>query len=557
MRRTFEWPSLGRRWQQVLLLSAVTGMLTGAGVALFEEMTNGILLSSVLKAPLWVLAVAPLTGLLIAAAALRWAGRGASPSTSDEYVKNFHDRERRLPLRPVPARMLASVATLGLGGPLGYEGPSIYLGAAIGSGLQGRLARFFSRDDAKVLLVAGAAAGVAAIFKTPATGAIFALEVPYQEDLARRMLLPALIGAAVSYVTYAAFQSTAPLLPVKGAPPFNLVDIGGAVIVGILAGVGARAFAWSLRRAKSVSESGHGLWRAVGAGVVLGAMAVGSHFVFHEPLTLGPGYHAVQWAIDPTHSLELVVLLLVLRAAAVNAAIMGGGAGGLFVPLVVEGALLGRICGSAFGQAGSSLFPVIGIAAFLGAGYRVPLAAVMFVAESTGRPAFVVPGLMAAVVAQLIMGRRSVSPYQQATRGGHLERRFSIPLANAVETDIRTIPPDATVADFFWHHLIGSREKAVAVVEGAHYLGTVRLDEMEGVPRDAWDATPVSEIMRTDIPVARLTWTLRQALAAMETADVDQLPVVQDNGGFVGIVSTADLLKLDEILEQTGDTGDP
>ena len=62
-------------------------------------------------------------------------------------------------------------------------------------------------------------------------------------------------------------------------------------------------------------------------------------------------------------------------------------------------------------------FTVIGAAAFLGAGYRVPLAAVVFVAEATGRPGFVVPGLLAAVVAELVMGRESVTAYQRAATG--------------------------------------------------------------------------------------------------------------------------------------------
>src|SRR5947209_16713469 len=160
--------------------------------------------------------------LILAALALRFLANGATPATSDEYIRNFHDRERRLDERPVLGRVVASVATLGLGGAMGYEGPSIYMGAAAGSALQRRLARFFSRDDAKVLLVAGAAAGVAAIFKAPATGAVFALEVPYQDDLARRMLLPSLFGAAVSYVTFVTFTTTAPLLPISGSPPFDL-----------------------------------------------------------------------------------------------------------------------------------------------------------------------------------------------------------------------------------------------------------------------------------------------------------------------------------------------
>jgi CIC family chloride channel protein len=87
---------------------------------------------------------------------------------------------------------------------------------------------------------------------------------------------------------------------------------------------------------------------------------------------------------------------------------------GLFVPLVVAGALMGSFAGRAIGVANPTLFLVIGVAAALGAGYRVPLAAVMFVAEATGRPGFVVPGLLAAVGADLMMGSSAVTTYQQS-----------------------------------------------------------------------------------------------------------------------------------------------
>lgn len=134
--------------------------------------------------------------------------------------------------------------------------------------------------------------------------------------------------------------------------------------------------------------------------------------------------------------------------------VAGGRAGGLFIPLVIQGALLGRVLGDVLGASATSLFPLIGVAAFLGAGYRVPLAAVMFVAESTGRPGFVVPGLIAAAVAQLPMGAASVSPYQRASRAGHLEHRFSLPISAALRTDILTAEPDITIAEFFTLHLL-------------------------------------------------------------------------------------------------------
>jgi CIC family chloride channel protein len=561
-------PAHGRRWlwalltpagrsPRVLLLAAITGLLTGAAVAVFDELTGKTLLGRMQRAPLAVQALGPLCGLLLAAAILRWVGGGASTATADEYIRNFHARDQRLSLRSAPAKVLASVATLGLGTPLGYEGPSIYMGAVIGSALQRRLSRLFSRRDAKVLLVAGAAAGVAAIFKAPATGALFALEVPYQDDLARNMLLPALVGAAMGYVTFAAIASTTPLLAIKGAPPFDLVDLGGALVIGILAGLGARAFSALMGAAKRLRARLNPFVGAAAAGLILAGLIVAARAISDQPLAIGPGYRAITWATDPTHSALLVASLLLIRTIAVPTALAGGGAGGLFIPLVVEGALLGRLCGTAFGQPGSSLFPVIGIAAFLGAGYRVPLAAVMFVAESTGRPEFVVPGLLAAVAAQLVMGRASVSAYQQARQAGHLERRFRLPLTDVLRTDIGTIAPTATVGEFFSQLLNGPRRSSVAVVDEGSYVGMARLEDLQEVAQDQWNEVTVGEIMRRDVAAASPRWTLRQALAAMEEADVDELPVVDGNRRLLGIVSSSDILRLHELFEQaTEDRGD-
>ncbi|MBV8160289.1 MAG: chloride channel protein [Acidimicrobiia bacterium] len=548
--------ALGRRSQQVLVLSVVTGALTGAAVALFDWVVSGVLFDWVLRQPGWLKAVAPLLGLVLAGAALRWLARSATPATSDEYIRNFHDRHRRLDERPVLGRIAASVATLGFGGALGYEGPSIYIGAAIGSMIQRRASRFFSRDDAKLLVVAGAAAGVAAIFKAPATGAVFALEVPFQDDVARRMLLPALTAAAVSYITFVSFNGTTPLLPVRGAPPFDLRDLGGAAVLGLMCGVGARAFAVALRVAKEVAARANPLVRIAVAGGVLAGLYAASTALSGEGLTLGPGYRTVNWALDPKHGLALIVGMFFLRALATTATVAGGGAGGLFIPLVIQGVLVGRAVGGLFGATDSSLFPVIGIAAFLGAGYRVPLAAVMFVAETTGRPGFVVPGLIAAAVAQLAMGRSSVSPYQVAARAGHLERRFSLPISAALQADVMTVPPDTTVREFFALHLIGNRQKSVPVVDESHrYLGMARMDELDRVEEDEWETTAVSEIARDDLPTGRPDWTLREAVGAMQTADIDRLPVVDSSGRFIGVVSTTEILKLDEILGEADSRG--
>jgi CBS domain-containing protein len=283
-------------------------------------------------------------------------------------------------------------------------------------------------------------------------------------------------------------------------------------------------------------------------------LAAASYALFGSALTLGPGYDNLQWAFNPHRPVILVVALLVMRAAATVLTVAGGGGGGLFIPLVVEGALVGRTLGGIFRTAasGSNFFPLVGVSAFLGAGYRVPLSAVVFTAEASGRPGFIVPGLIAAMVSQLFMGSASASAYQMSARAGHLERRFPLPLASALRTDVATVAPDMTLDEFFRHHAVGIREHAAVVVEGGRYLGVVRVEELAETPQELWGSTPVSDLMRMDLPTADPRWDLGDALQAMERADIDLLPVVEGER-FVGVVTTAEILKLDDILQMTGE----
>ena len=277
------------RSRDVVLTSAITGVATGLVVAGFDKLTAGGLFEALTSLPIWVQVVAPTVGLALAFVALRWIGDRASSATADEYLRAFHDPTHELGLRPAAGRMVAAVATLGLGGALGYEGPSVYAGATIGQRLERWLPRLMASPRRNSLLVAGAAAGVAAIFKAPATGAVFALEVPYQDDLARRSLLPALVGAATGYLAFVTLLGTEPLFSVTGQPPFDLRDLGGAVVVGAVCGIGARLFAWLLRRAKTLAtQLGPAVRVAVGGGV-LAACTVVSWWAFsrRDPLPRG------------------------------------------------------------------------------------------------------------------------------------------------------------------------------------------------------------------------------------------------------------------------------
>ena len=143
----------------------------------------------------------------------------------------------------------------------------------------------------------------------------------------------------------------------------------------------------------------------------------------------------MEWVVQQD-ALELIALLFGVRVAATLATVLGDGVGGLFIPLATLGVIVGQFVGVALDAASTGLYATLGLAAFLGAGYRAPIAAVMFVAESTGAAAFVVPALVAAAVSQVVGGPSSVTEYQRSKRLGHIEQRFTLPLSSILATDV-------------------------------------------------------------------------------------------------------------------------
>ncbi|MGB1653751.1 MAG: chloride channel protein [Acidimicrobiales bacterium] len=542
---------------RILAASVLTGVLVAVVVAIFDALTVEVVYHWLLQQDLAAQAAAPVVGAVLAFMILRWLAFGAAGSTSDEYVRAFHDRHPSIPLREVPGKLMAGVATIGLGGAVGLEGPSIYAGSALGLGVHSRLGSWLQRDEARLLLTAGAAAGVAAVFKAPATGVMFAMEAPYRDDVTPQALLPSLLAAASSYATFVALVGTEPVIPLleEDSASFlsvQAVDLLGALLLGVGAGLGGRGFAWLVRRAKGLGKQLPVGRRLAIGGASLAALAVVSDEAFGAPLTLGPGTDAMAWVVSD-RTLQLIALLFVFRIAATCATLLAGGIGGLFIPLAALGVVMGEFVGTALGEAETTLYPILGLAAFLGAGYRAPIAAVMFVAESTGGVgSFVVPALVAAAVSQLVAGPASVADYQREHRLGHLERRFTLPLSSILSTDGLTVPPDATVSEFVYFHVLARREEVVPVVDGGRYLGLARLDDISDLDREDWERMTVREIMATELPSARPSWTLRDAVAAMEASGTDMLAVCDADGGFVGIVDADDIVKLDEILDETG-----
>ena len=199
-----------------------------------------------------------------------------------------------------------------------------------------------------------------------------------------------------------------------------------------------------------------------------------------------------------------------------------------------------------------AFFPFFGVAAFLAAGYRTALAAVMFVAESTGAPAFVVPGLIAVAVSQVVVGSSSVSDYQRDTRVGHLERRFQMPITSAMKREFQTIAATDSLADFVWGFAFPRKQlEAVVADADGQFQGIVKVSDAGSIDRDLWSTTKCSDIMIEGLSPARLSWTVREVSALMEEAGTDIYPVVDTAGRVVGVVTDQSIVNVVELLDET------
>lgn len=537
--------SKAKKW---FLLAALLGAAVGLAVTgvhyVVYELAWGAVRDSV-RTPVTAV-VFPTVGLFLSGWLLSLTRRPSIHDT-EEVIEAYHEHRGAMHHRSLPAKVAASMATLALGGNAGLEGPSIYIGASIGSWMLARVKRWgFTDDDVRALMLAGSAAGVSAIFKAPLTGIVFALEVPYMDDMAREALIPSLVASVSSYLVLASLLGIEPLFYVAERHVPALTDMGWAVVLGLLVGVVARAFVLSyryfLRRVTALPVP-------LAARTALGGLAAGTAgalglWLLHSPMVLGTGYEAVQALVRDELTGREVVALLVLKTGAVVATLASGAAGGAFVPMIVLGATTGALFKRLFASVSGPLFPVVGMAAFLAAGYNTPIAAAVFVAETTGGAGYIIPGLVAAAVAYTVAGRVSVSSGQRWRREGRLERRMNAAVSEIMTKDVVSVDAAQSLACFVSDFVIRHRHKSFPVVSDGRLVGMVALSDVREVPRAQWEDRKVGEVMERRVVTAHPDSRLRDVVSAMTANDVDRVPVVdpRDPTRMVGIVSSTDAL---------------
>lgn len=396
------------RVRQRILAVTVAVVATGAAAFAVAGAVRGTeeLLSRLLDAPAWLTIVLPAIGL-VANSAIRYFGaRRSGPASVDAYIDSYHGRT--VDDRQSLARSMGGAASVGTGAAVDAVGLGVLLGTWFGD-----LARRILRTGAPDLLVLGAAAGFGAALDSPIAGGVLAVEIPFREGVSWRRLPIALFGSVAGYLARSATDGfSIPWRTEVGV--VGLRDVLVAVGLAVLAGLASRAVALLARRADIGLGTTYSRERyhLVSAALLLVALGLLARSAFDGvPVHLGAGTSSLGWAA--TASGSGLVALIALRAAASGASVLGRATGGLVVPLLVIGMLSGRLLGQAF-DGNMVLLTAIGAAAVLGAGYRVPLAALVWLAEATHSLPAVALGTAVVLIAQRVGGGRSVSTAQRS-----------------------------------------------------------------------------------------------------------------------------------------------
>lgn len=370
---------------------------------------------------LWLVPVVTTLGGLISGFLVYRFAPEAEGHGTDTVVDAFHRREGLIRPRVPGIKMVASAITIGSGGAAGREGPIALITAGVGS-VYARLAHR-SEEQRRLLLLAGMAAGLSAIFRTPMGTGVFAIEVLYgQMEFEVGALLYTMLASAVAYTVNGAFVGFGPLfrIPPIRTPVFT--DYASYAALGVAAGVVGTVLPVVFYRTRNFFRMlPVPLWTKP----ALGGLGVGL-LALWLPQVLGGGYGWIELAINGKLVLHLLVLLIFAKMAAFAMTVGSGGSGGVFAPSLFVGAMLGGTFAVVLHQM-PAVFAVVGMAAVFGAAARVPIATMLMVTEMAGGYHLLVPAGMAVMIAYLLQRKFSAHLRYHSLYEGQVPTRRDSP----------------------------------------------------------------------------------------------------------------------------------
>jgi chloride channel protein, CIC family len=533
------------------LLTALIGLITnlafyGTWSASFSSPANNHLGALVI--------LVPVIGGIIVGLMARYGSSAIRGHGIPEAMEQILLNQSRVAPRLTFLKPVSAAIAIGTGGPFGAEGPIIATGGALGSVL-GQLLRT-SADERKILLAAGAAAGMAATFGSPVSAVLLAVELLLFEYRARS-LIPVSFAAAAATVVRMAFVGSDPIFPMAAVSPPGGAALATYVALGAVIGVAAVY----ITRALYAVEDGferlpiHWMWWPALAAVVVGLVG------WVAPRTLGVGYVNIEQTLTGSLAGRALLALVVFKFLSWVIALGSGTSGGTLAPLFTIGGGLGALIGAWLQRAAPFLHvdahiaALVGMAAIFAGASHALLASVVFAFETTRQPMGLLPllaGCSAAYLVSLRLMPHSIMTEKLARRGTRIQSEYQADyLSQILVRDIASGEPvvlsasDAVedIRDWIVSRAAGSAHQGYPVVDAQNALiGVV-------TRRDLLDLElPVTSLVRDLITRAPVVIyddnSARDAADHMVREEVGRLPVVTRGSPrqVVGMVSRSDLL---------------
>jgi CIC family chloride channel protein len=523
----------------------------------------------------WVLAILPALGGL-ACGLLTRSVPEARGGGGDAVIQAFHYQGGVIRRRVIWAKALASLCTLGTGGAGGREGPTMQIGGALGS-LVARILRVSARER-RILLVAGIAAGISAVFRTPLGAALLAVEILYRDGFESDALVPAILSSVVAYSVVISIFGESTLLahaPRFAFVPWHLPFYG---LLALLIAALAAGFLATLERSRALfARLPVVAWlRPALGGLALGVLCTPIIMLVGRSVgtsgqglgILGGGYGAVQMAITGASwlppgwsAVQLLVLLSLAKLLAASITLGSDGSAGDFAPSLAIGGLFG----GAFGRVVQLLvadpridpgaYALVGMGVFYGGIAHVPLSALVLVCELAGNYDLLVPLMLAQGIAFVALRKRALYKSQVPTQRDSPVHRDAllIDVLKAIRVrDLMTqgrpfvsFTPRTPADEMLRLASEATWQEVFPVLEDAKLVGLVNSDATRVLAgeRNSMSWALAADIMQPPLSV-RPDDDLRTATERLVANSLREIPVVDADDAVIGFLDEREVANI-------------
>ena len=569
-----------------IMLSVLVGCVVGAGAFLFEELTRLVdyfalgrcagfrppgpgeyidAAGAASLSPVLLLVVMTVGGL-----ASGWLVHNFAPETAgagtDAVIDAYHSRRGRIRAVVPWVKALASAVTLGTGGSAGREGPI----AQIGAGISSQLATWMkiTDRDRRIVLAAGLAAGVGAIFRAPLAAAIFAGEILYRDpDIDSDVIVPAAMSSIISYAVYSLFlpreSRFTPLfgdtLQFQINSPWELFPYTVlAVVLALISAFYIRVFYRTRVLFRRLAVPPY-LRPALGA-LAAGALGVAFFQMLDRDANalgvLSTGYGVLRQTLRPEMSISMTVLcgVALVKIFTTSLTVSSGGSGGVFGPSMVIGGCAGAAVGRCFHQLLPALvtqpqaYAVVGMAGFFAGAARAPISTIIMVTEITSNYQLLLPTLWVATLCFLFGSHTTLYRKQVSSRVDSPAHHgdFVIDVLEGIHVEdvyqrnrkLMKVPEGMTLRGIV-HSLAMTQQRYFPVVDDEDKMvGIFSAEDVRSYLYDEaiWQLANARDVMTTRIVTVSPEEDLNSALRKFTALNVDELPVVDETDALLGML---------------------